>query len=476
MKNMKRIASFILALVMVLCLTTTAFAADVTENNGKITINDAIVGQTYTIYQILDLESYDETAKAYSYKANAKWADWLATQNGYVAIDDQGYVTWVEGADVTEFALLAKAYADTLTANEGTVTAGTNTVIFENLDLGYYLVDTTLGTICSLDTTNPEVQMEEKNEAPTITKEVLEDSINGWGASNDADINQIVTFKATITVQSGAENYIMHDTMSTGLTYIGVSSVKVGDADVAAENYTVSTTDTCGCTFEVAFTDEYVDRLTAGTQIVVEYTARLNENASVGLTGNENSVVLEYGDTEKDFRTVKASTTTYTWDAIVIKYTMNGEEEVMLDAATFELSMSSEEGYTALKFHNLGENKYEHCVNDECTAEHVTAITTDATGTFNIEGLDADTYYLHETVAPDGYNKLAGPVTVVITGAATGEDGGLTYTTVETKVLNNAGSELPSTGGMGTTLFYTIGGLMMLAAVVLLVTKKRMAA
>ena len=107
-----------------------------------------------------------------------------------------------------------------------TATAADGTATLSGLNLGYYLVDTTLGTLCSLDTTNPTVAMKEKNEAPTITKDVQEDSNNTWGDKNDADINQTVNFKATVTVKKGAENYTVHDTMSAGLTYKGVTAVK----------------------------------------------------------------------------------------------------------------------------------------------------------------------------------------------------------------------------------------------------------
>ena len=107
----------------------------------------------------------------------------------------------------------------------------------------------------------------------------------------------------------------------------------------------------------------------------------------------------------------------------------------------------------------------------------MTAITTDATGKFTIKGLDADTYYLTETAAPAGYNKLADPVTIFI-----GEDGVVNATddnpngVTEVKVLNQSGSELPSTGGMGTTVFYVVGGILVVGAIVLLVARKRMAA
>jgi len=476
---MKKFMSLVLALVMVMAMMVPAMAAmEGTLTGGSITINDAIEGQTYRAYQILYLESYNADAEAYAYKANSEWAGFVnsdAIKGVYLNVDAQGYVTWVTGANVAEFAKLAQAQLNGKTA-DATAKAESTTVTLSGLNLGYYLVDTTLGTLCSLDTTNPTVVMEEKNEAPTVEKEVQEDSNSEWGTSNDADINQVVNFKATITVKAGAENYVLHDTMSNGLTFDSNSVVvTVGGETVADTNYTVTTpgaTCTNGCTFEVAFTDSYIATLAANTEIVVEYSATLNENAVVGLDGNKNEVILEYGDATEPSYTPKDETITYTWDAKVVKYTTKEGAEVTLAGATFKLS-TDEQGNNTFKFHALGENKYEVCADANCEKDHVTTITTDATGTFSIEGLDAGTYYLTETAAPAGYNKLAGPVTVTITGA-TEKDGVLTYNTVETKVENNAGTELPSTGGMGTTMMYIGGGLLVAFAVIMLATKRRM--
>lgn len=468
---MKRFATILLALVMILSLAVPAFAAEGSLTGGSITINKAVVGQDYSAYQILYLESYNAASGAYAYKANTAWEAWLKTQTTYVSFDDQGYVTWVDGADVKAFAKLAQAELTGKTA-DATATATSETVVLNNLNLGYYLVDTTLGTLCSLDTTNPNVVMEEKNEAPTVAKEVQEDSDDSWGATNDADINQIVNYRATVTVKAGAENYALYDTMSAGLTFNNNVVVTVNGETVEASNYTVKT-DVTGYTFVVEFKNEYIEKLTAGTEIIVTYSATLNENAVVGLPGNTNEVVLKYGDENDLSSTTKATTTTYTWDLNVIKYTMKDGADVKLANATFKLS-TDEAGANVIKFHALGNNNYEVCVKTDCTKDHVTEITTDTTGTFHIEGLDAGTYYLTETAAPAGYNKLAGPVTITITGATAGENGALTYTTLDQTVLNQSGSELPDTGGVGTTMFYLFGGIMVLAAVVLLVTKKRM--
>ena len=472
MKNMLRIASLVLALMMVFAVT--AFAEGET---GSITINDAVVGQTYTIYQILDLESYNASANAYAYKATTAWNTFInsdAIKGTYVEVDAQGYVTWKDGADAAAFAKAAQMYAkDNSIANQGSVTATTTTVSFTSLDLGYYLVDTTLGTLCSLDTTNPDVVMEEKNEVPTNVKTVEEDSTGNYGEKNDADIGQTVNFKSTITAQAGAENYVFHDTMSAGLTYTGVTGITLQDATatatVDASNYTVVTEGlTDGCTFEVRFTQAFCDTLKANDQIVISYTATLNENAVIAGEGNPNTSKVSYGDSSNTKYTPDSQTKTYTWDVDVFKYTMNGETETALAGATFTLSKNSD-GSNPIALISKGNNVYR-----VAKTGTVTEITTDATGKFTIAGLDADTYYLTETAAPAGYNKLAGPVTVVI-----GANGAVNATTEapqgvdEVKVLNQTGAELPSTGGIGTTIFYVAGGVLVVGAIVLLIAKRR---
>ena len=482
MKTIKRISCLLLALALILALSVTAFAAqEGTLTGGSITINDAVPGQTYNAYQILYLESYNASSNAYAYKANSAWETWLKTQTSYVSFDAQGYVTWVEGADAAAFAKLAQVEAAKMTA-DATATAPAaaegatySTVKFENLKLGYYLIDTTLGTLCSLDTTNPDVVMEEKNEAPTNVKTVEEDSTGNYGEKNDADIGQTVNFKSTITAQAGAENYVFHDTMSAGLTYTGVTGITLNGTAVDASNYTVVTEGlTDGCTFEVRFTQAFYDTLKANDQIVISYTATLNENAVIAGDGNPNTSKVSYGDSSNTKYTPDSQTKTYTWDVDVFKYTMNGEAETALAGATFTLS-KNDDGSAPIALVSKGNNVYRVAKTGETGT--VTEITTDSTGKFTIQGLDADTYYLTETAAPAGYNKLAGPVTIVI-----GENGVVNGTTEapqgvdEVKVLNQSGTELPSTGGMGTTIFYVLGSVLLVGAAILLITKKRMSA
>ena len=476
---MKKIISVLLALVMTLALSVSALAAGET---GTITIDNAVTGQTYTIYQILYLESYNADSNAYAYKATEAWKSFVEgtdVKDIYMHTDEQGYVTWKEGADVAAFAKLAQAYAadakNKVTATK-TQEATSPTVTFTGLNLGYYLLDSSLGTLCSLDTTNPTVTIKEKNAEPTNVKTVQEDSTGNYGDKNEADIGQTVNFQSTITAQAGAENYVFHDKMSTGLTYTGVTGVTLNGTSVEAKgNYTVKTSElTDGCTFEVVFTKAFCDTLKANDKIVISYTATLNEKAVVGTDGNSNESKVEYGESGKTTTTPPSTTTTYTWKVDVLKYAevtpegSSATEEKPLSGAVFILSKNNK-GEAPIALISEGNNVYRVAKADETNT--VTEITTDSTGKFTIKGLDSDTYYLIEKTAPAGYNTLKEAVQVTI-----GKDGTVSYgtSTGEVKIENNTGTELPSTGGMGTTIFYVLGGVLMAGAFVLLVVRRRM--
>ena len=481
MKHAKKLASLLLALVMVFAMSVTAFATQEGElTGGSITINDAVEGQTYTIYQILDLESYNAAANAYSYKATTAWNTFInsdAIKGTYVEVDAQGYVTWKDGADAAAFAKAAQKYAkDNSIAKQGNVTATTTTVSFTGLDLGYYLVDTTLGTLCSLDTTNPDVTMKEKNKAPTNVKTVKEDSTGNYGSVNDADIGQTVNFKSTITLPKGSEKVVFHDTMSNGLT-LDTNSIKVyTDAamttELAAGNYIVTTTGlTDGCTFEVSFTQTYLDSLTTTATVYVGYSATVNANAVIGGKGNPNTSKVDYGDENNTTTTPDSTTTTYTWSFDVLKYG-NGDETKVLEGAEFVLLNSDKS-----KVATIVDGKLTGWVDvpEGGTWPENSVLTTDKDGKIEIAGLDADTYYLRETKAPAGYNLLAADTEVKIAPTASEDGKTLTLAPVTSKINNQSGTELPSTGGMGTTIFYVVGSILLIGAAVLLITKKRMA-
>ena len=471
MRHVKKVLGAMMAMFMVLAVSaTTAFAA-VNDNTGSITINDAVDGHTYNAYQILVLESYDEAHEAYAYKANADWANWLKTQTQYVSIDAQGYVTWVEKADAAAFAKAAIAHAEEAGIQPvRTVTANGTTVEFTDLNLGYYLVDTSLGTLCSLDTTTPDAEMYEKNEQPPVKKEVKEDSTGNWGEENTAEIGQTVEFKTTIGAKPGAESYVLHDVMSAGLTLdpdsIEATGLTKGQDAESGDYHVVTTGLSDNCTFEVVFHQSYLDTITTDTDIVVTYDAVVNENAQISPSDNPNSTTLKYGEDSK-FETVPSETKTYTFKVDVVK--TDGDNKV-LDGAQFKL-FNAKTGGDEIALVKVSDGVYRLAKDGETGVEYITTVN----GQLEIKGFDANTnYYLEETKAPDGYNKLAERVEIAVKDANleasvsndTWQSGGV-------HVVNHTGSLLPTAGGMGTTIFYVAGGAIVLAAAATIAYRKR---
>ena len=477
MKLSRKILSLVLALAMVMGLATTAFAEEggETTTSGSITITNALKGETYNAYQILYLESYDAENNIYAYKANPAWKEWLETQEEYVSVDAQGYVTWVKDAKAADFAKAAKGQLSGKTVAGSVTPTADGSATISNLKLGYYLVDSTVGALCELNTTNPSVEITDKNTKPTIEKKVQEDSDESWGDVNDADIGQTVNFKSTISAKPGARNYLVHDKMDSHLKFDGVTSITAGDTTLAAgEDYTVVTTGlNDGCTFHIVFTQTYLDSITADTNIVINYTAKLTSNAVAG-TGYVNETWLDYGDKQ---HTEHDTTTTYTWKLPIYKYHMDGEAKKALAGAEFILYKGSEENRDYAK---VTEGKLTGWTKEKAEA---TKLVSGDDGMIAVEGLDADTYYLEETKAPGGYNKLAGPVKVDISHTVTDEGAHMTHTlkqnttdVAKVEIENKSGTELPSTGGIGTTIFYVLGSILVIGAVVLLIAKKRMSA
>lgn len=482
---MKKLFAVLLALTLVLSMGTMALAAD-----GKITINNAMDGAKYDIYKMLNFvasKTDDEgVATAGIYTIVDGWAEFFNEEpatNYFTVTTNADQTTVTLKKDVTAvdqtLAKAAIAYAEENTiAATKTATASGEKVEFTGLDLGYYAIDTSLGTMCALTNTNSTFTATEKNEKPDIDKFVQEDSEmnqadEGWGKVNDADIDQKVNYKSTITVGYGATNYVMHDTMEAGLTFN--NDVTVVASDGSTPVFTVNEGGDC-CTFEVVFDNDYIAGLAKGTTLTVYYSATLNENAKIVDDGNDNTVYLSYGEDSK-WETNEHKTTTYTWKIGVEKFTGKGDDRINLAGAKFQLL--GKDG-KAIKFKEVtGEAVPKYKVDAEGTID---TIATDANGKFEIVGLDEGSYALHETEAPAGYNKLDKDIAVVITSTYNEEDLEASYSYTPNQnaegyidVENNTGSLLPETGGIGTTIFYVVGGLLMAAAFILLVSKKRMA-
>ena len=475
-KTIKKLMAALLAVALLCAMAVPAFAAEGASGTGSITIKNAVSGKTYNVYRILDIATHNDGYTGIVYKTNTKWSEFINSADVkstyFTAVGSDGVVTVKDNLtaeNAKALAVSAKAWLGAhtdITADATAITATSSTVNFTNLELGYYLVvssgwDEDVEVVCSLDTTKPDVEINEKNGKPTIEKKIVENS--NTVENNTAGIGDYVQFQITVNVIDGQpSNYVIHDKMSAGLTFVNTTEhpvvVNVGTRTLNSTEYSFINPINDGCAFELKINDGI---LKSNDVVTVTYYGQVNSSAVIN-GDNTNEAKLTYG-TNGDSTWEK--TTTKVFGFKVFKHA-GTDKENLLAGAEFRLYKTvGDENYYA----KFDANGLLTGWTTDATAAGVT-MTSNGTSALVLNGLNAGTYSLEETKAPDGYNKLTTPVTVTISkeGVVSPAENGIVY------VSNNAGATLPSTGGMGTTLFYVLGGGLMVAAVVLLVTKKRM--
>ena len=456
MKTMKKLMVLVLSIMMVLGTTVvTSFAA----KNDKITVTGTKVGETLKIYKMMDLVvNNEEEPTAYKYTIADGWTDFFTTGYGkdYVTIDaTDGHVTWKDGMNTEAKMILLGQEAAKVAANPiATKVAEGTSVEFTGLPDGYFLITSSLGTKAIIETTPDKnaVTIGEKNPDDNITKQVKEDSTSTFGATNDAQIGDTVDFQSVITLNPYTRNVSVVDTMDAGLAYT-TGSVAIAGLTKGTD-YTVEAEAATG--FTIKFTDTYLKSLeskTAATDLTMTYSATLGVaavSATPALVDQKNTVTLKYGDKQEK----EAETTTTTHYFGVHKYE-KGKKNANLAGAVFQLKKNG----TVVKLTKINDTNYKVDPNGS-----ESTFTTVATGDIVIWGVDADSdYTLTETQEPSGFNKLAGDVEVTVKADNT--------TVVE--IENETGTELPSTGGMGTTILYIVGGLLVVGCGIMLVAKKK---
>lgn len=527
MKLIKKIAAIMFAFMMVFSLSTNAKADEGTSGTGKITIDNAIPGETYTIYKVFDLESF--SGSNYSYKVtNDKWKNFFTNEagRGYVNINNHDGVTWInENSTDIEKANLAKELAPKMldfAQNKANGITGTSrkadskNLVFDKLQLGYYLVDSSVGALCSLTTTDNEVKIQEKNQTPTLNKYVNTSGLSNF-ANRDSlknnttnEIDDLVYFTAEIDNFKGVDKLVFTDTMDSGLSLGGinennqllpqVSLVKKDKIDNLeytdsvdlkhnrdwTTTFTISSPEGGKDNFTLTFTDEGLKKLEEHYEnyvLRISYHATVNKNAKIN---NANTANLTYGNSQ----TVESTAHVGVLSIPVLK---TKTDNTPLKDAEFSLYKSKDDavkGVNPIEFKKDDDSKevYRKATADETNAaNHTTTniISTNTTGNFEFYGLKARTYYLKEIKAPEGYNKLNEPIEVTVKKVEdeakniTGYSLDYTYGKTskngadKVQVINNTGSILPSTGGMGTTLIYLIGGALVLGSGFVLAYKKR---
>lgn len=489
MKHARKLASLLLALVMVFALATTAFATGTvtTPTTGTITVDNPQNGTTYTAYKIFDVV-YDTNGAnghySYTIKGTSEWFETVkayadGANSGLTLTEVLGTTTYVVTttsdfsappfAEALKAAVNGKTGGITLTEDNGKATA-------TDLDLGYYFVSSNTGALCNLTTTNPTVIIHDKNDMP-FEKEVDKTNV---------DVGQIVTFTITGKVPdyTGFTKYTykITDKMTDGLTFNNDVKVMVGSEDKTNDCTIAYDATNAPQTFTVSIpvlTKEY----TFGAKIEVTYTATVNENAIAVISTNQAKLTYSNDPTTgatKDSQIEEQKV--YTSKIVIDKYE-KGATGTKLEGAEFVLcrkAPNDEPQYAAVQYaaaRNDIQNAIQYYKWDETTktvswVENIadaTKVTTDAHGVASFDGLANGDYWLVETKAPAGYNQMTTAQKVEVKGGTTADQ-----LSVTAKVENQAGTLLPSTGGMGTTVFYVLGAVLVLGAVVLLVTKKRM--
>ena len=458
MKRMKKLFAMLTAMVMVLGMSMNVLAAATADSgkggNASITITlptnpnekeDPEI--TYEVFKVFDATS-DGTSSAIAYQINSKNGALSAgmTAAGF-SVDEAGNVSGPESLDDTALDAIKSYAQDSIGTFKAK--ASDKTLEITGLEYGYYYITTTTGAAVTVDSTNPKATVKDKNAIPAPPDKkvtgVDAGSFDDAGKNALAQVGTKVTFTATITKVKGATNYVFHDKMSTGLSYN--NDVAVTPADVVSNTTTVD-----GDTLTVAFDNDKLAALADNTKITITYSATVTSDA-LSVDAANNTASLDYGEGN--------TTDTDTVNVYNAKFTVTKQdgEKKPLAGAGFVIKNA--------------ENKYYKIANDVVTwvdsIDDATEYKSDDKGTVPaFTGLANGTYTLIEKTVPAGYRKAEDSTFTVKE-----KDYNSTNLEQTATVTNNAGTELPSTGGMGTTIFYALGAVLVIGAGVVLATRRR---
>lgn len=464
MKIFKKILVAMSCLLMMIGVNMNVFAAEageITINAGDITIN----GKTFSAYKIMDVTvSGDNVAYTIS-------DDFVAFFSSEInSTDDSDAYNYLNDTDVTTLRSKLSEYITTNKIEASGTATGTeaSTATIANLAYGYYLIipsDTTMqANLTTLKDANQDVYI--KGIDPTVDKKADNDD---W---TSAQIGDKVNFTVTSRVpdMTGQTEYYFKliDTLSDGLTFNTDSiTVKIGDTQLTKDtDYTVTTKAVDNKTeVTIAFNNFISYATDAGKTITFEYSAVLNEKADV--TDKESNSAQVQWSNDPDFSADGEGGTSTPDTTIVRTYqltiTKTDEKDNKLAGAHFEILRGQDTTAISLYQESAGDDTtaavYRVATADEIAANTniVTEVVSPASGLIQIKGLDAETYQVKETQAPDGYNKAASQsTTITVTSSDEGEN--VTITGNEITVINKAGLVLPETGSTGTILF-TIAGV-----------------
>ncbi len=483
MKKFRKLFAVLTASALVGAMSFTTMAATINPNDTFIGSGSASIQvnlptlpegstatNTYKVYRVFDATSNGTNI---SYKLNANHttapAGFSVDAGGNVKYDGKG--TELSESDINAI----KGY---VTDKDIVATVETNATdkkfTLSNLPYGYYYISTTTGTLVTVDSTNQNVTVQDKNEVPTLDKKitgVTAGSLDANGKKALAQVGTTVNYEATITIGKGAEGYVFHDDMGSGLELV-TTSIAVDDDDddvdkpIAGTDYILSTTKSDD-TIYIEFKNEYTGALKEGKIITISYDAIVTSDAlTYNSEDGKNTASLDYGHS-----TGTNSTPTKETEVHNAKLTVTKVEPI--EGKTDEFKPLAGAGFVLKnadnKFYKMDASTGKTIVTWVATeAEATELLTTEASNILEFTGLPDGTYTLIEKTIPGGYNQAPNEEFTVA-------GGDYTQLNLEkaTTVVNNKGIELPSTGGMGTVAFAVVGLIVMAGAAITLIIKKR---
>lgn len=518
MKKVRKLICLALAMVMALAMCVTAYATEPAAATGTITVDNASKGESYTLVKLFDA-TYNDTKKAIVYKLVDGENDVPTGLKDYFELNPQGGIKYVIAKDEAQeknaenkaTGNLSSAAVGAITAWAKAVTSGVHFVetktadggalTFTGLAHGYYVVvsrsSSTPGGVVSVTSLGPNQNIQDKSTSdnPHFPEDGTGKKING-GKLDTVAVGDEVTYTVTYhtvnwinvdkTANDGAETkvtkYVVKDTLPKFLESVTVSdvTVKEGNKDAVSIKNTITGIENFGTakTFDIPWVDKEGKSLYVnGAVLTITYTAIVTKDilTSDAAAENHTNEITITPNNEQPGDDDKTTADVYTGRIVVKKYAakadgITADETEALADAKFVLAdhkVDPTDG-TAVKYAQI--DKTTGKVTWVIDKAQATTITTDDKGEATFEGLDDGTYYLEETEAPAGYNKLNERQEVTVGAATTKNKTNITQTAT---VVNKTGTQLPSTGGIGTTIFYVVGSILMLGAVVLFVTRKR---
>lgn len=451
MKTAKKLVGMLLVLVMIFSMT--AIASAETET-GSITINNATKGNTYKVYKVFSAYG-NGTAIRYELVQGKNTAPaGFEVENGNVSYAGNGEVTNLTANDI---AAIAEYVAGDTPVKEVTATNDGKLEI-KDLPNGYYYITTTTGTAVTITSTNPSVTVSDKNEAPELDKKITGVDAGSYdkdGMKALAQVGTKVTYTATIQVKNGAENYVFHDKMENGLSYNNDVAVKVDGSPITSDSGAYTTDKAEGDTITLRFNNDWIKNQ-VNKSITITYSATVTSDALIENPA-ENTASLDYGH-----KNTITSGTPKVYNAKFTVIKTDGSSKALAGAG-FVIKNSSGNYYK----YDTSDAKVEWVSEINKATEYITDVKN-GKAEVTFAGLADGTYTLIEKTVPDGYNKAADSTFTI------DEDNyDLTNLSQSTIVENQSGSLLPSTGGMGTTIFYLLGAVLVIGAGVLLVARRR---